>query len=149
MNTIITCAITGNHTRRDQNARLPVTPEEIATSSLEAAEAGASVVHIHVRDPVTGAPSMAIDLYTDVVERIRKGNRELVLNLTTGPGGRYQPSDADPAVAGPRTNLLRPELRVAHIAQIRPDIATLDLNTMTFGAEVVINTPENIRRMAA
>lgn len=147
--TAITCAVTGNHTRREQNPSLPVTPEEIAVSCLEAAEAGAAAVHIHVRHPQSGVPSMDVDLYAQVVERIRADNPSLILNLTTGPGGRFQPSSEDPAVPGPRTNLLVPEKRVAHIVAIRPDIATLDLNTMTFGQEVVINTPENLRRMAA
>ncbi len=146
--TIITCAVTGSHTTRQQHPRLPVTPEEIATACLAAGEAGAAIVHVHVRDPSTGAPSMEIELYREVVERIRAGDAGLVINLTTGPGGRFQPSSHDPVVPGPRTNLLVPERRVAHILDIRPDIATLDLNTMMFGREVVINTPENVRRMA-
>lgn len=146
--TIVTCAITGNLTSRDNHPGLPVTPQEIADSSLEAAAAGAAVVHIHVRDPATGAPSMKLDHYREVVERIRAKDDALILNLTTGPGGRYHPSDEDPAVAGPRTTLRRPELRVEHIVALKPDIATLDLNTMTFGGEVVINTPRNVRVMA-
>ncbi|WP_426418872.1 3-keto-5-aminohexanoate cleavage protein [Bradyrhizobium genosp. A] len=87
--TIITCAITGNLTKPEQSPYLPITPEQIATSALEAAEAGAVIAHIHVRDPATGRPSMSIDLYRDVVERIRARNKSLVINLTTGPGGRF------------------------------------------------------------
>ena len=145
----ITCAVTGNHTTREQHPALPVSPAQIAEAALEAAAAGAAVVHIHVRDPATGAPSMAVALYEAVVGQIRRANPDLIINLTTGPGGRFQPGADDPAVAGPRTNLLAPERRVEHIAALRPDIATLDLNTMLFGREVVINTPENLRRMAA
>lgn len=144
----ITCAVTGNHTTRQQHPGLPVSPSEIAEAALEAAEAGAAIVHIHVRDPHSGAPSMEVALYEEVVAQIRRGNPALILNLTTGPGGRFQPSEHDPVVPGPRTNLLAPERRVEHIARIRPDIATLDLNTMVFGREVVINTPDNLRRMA-
>ena len=125
-----------------------MTPREIATACLDAGKAGAAVCHIHVRDPATGAPSMEIALYQEVVKLIRAENPELILNLTTGPGGRFQPSDHDPRVPGPRTNLTIPEKRVEHIALIKPDISTLDLNTMTFGREVVINTPDNVRRMA-
>lgn len=147
--TFITCAVTGNHTTRAQNPNLPVTPAEIAEASLAAAEAGAAIVHIHVRDPDTGAPSMKLDYYVAVVEHIRRANPGLIINLTTGPGGRYQPSSHDPLVPGPKTTLTTPEKRVAHIVDIRPDIATLDLNTMVFGGEVVINTPESIRKMAA
>lgn len=150
MNSVfLTCAITGNFTTRAQNPNLPITPDEIATACLDAAKAGATIVHIHVRDPQTEAPSMDVELYRQVVERIRNENRTLIINLTCGPGGRYHPSDEDPAVAGPRTNLVRAERRVEHVIALRPDIATLDLNTMVFGNEVVINTLDSIRAMAA
>lgn len=144
----ITCAVTGNLTTPDQTPHLPITPEEIADAALEAAEAGAAVVHIHVRDPKTGKPSMELEYYRDVVERIRTKNTQLILNLTTGPGGRFVPSEDDPKVAGPGTTLLIPEKRVEHVAALGPDICTLDLNTMNSGGEVVINTPDNVRRMA-
>lgn len=145
---VITCAVTGNLTTPAQTPHLPITPEEIADACLGAGEAGAAVAHIHVREPSTGKPSMELGLYQDVVERIRRRNTDLILNITTGPGGRYVPSDDDPAVAGPGTTLMHPEKRVAHIAALRPDICTLDLNTMNSGGQVVINTPGNVRRMA-
>jgi uncharacterized protein (DUF849 family) len=145
---IITCAVTGNQTTPDMTPHLPITPEQIADACLGAAEAGAAIVHIHVRDPSTGMPSMELSYYRDVVERIRKKNTGLVLNITTGPGGRFAPSEHDPKIAGPGTNLMVPEKRVEHISALRPEICTLDLNTMTFGKEVVINTPPNVRRMA-
>lgn len=147
--TMITCAITGNLTKPEMNPALPITPQQIAESALEAADAGAAAVHIHVREPGTGRPSMELAHYREVVERIRAKNDALIINLTTGPGGRFQPGDDEPAIAGPRTNFLRPELRVAHVSALKPDVCTLDLNTMTFGQEVVINTPPNLRRMAA
>jgi uncharacterized protein (DUF849 family) len=146
---IITCAITGNLTRPDQSPHLPITPQQIAESALEAAEAGAAVAHIHVRDPETGRPSMSIDLYRDVMDRIRARNKGLIINLTTGPGGRFVPSEEDPKVAGPGTTLLPPEKRVEHVEILRPEICTLDLNTMNSGGQVVINTPTNVRKMAA
>jgi uncharacterized protein (DUF849 family) len=92
---------------------------------------------------------MAIELYRDVMDRIRAKNRELIINLTTGPGGRFVPSEEDPRVAGPGTTLLVPEKRVEHVEVLKPDICTLDLNTMNSGGEVVINTPRNVRKMAA
>jgi uncharacterized protein (DUF849 family) len=147
--TFITCAITGNITKPEQSPYLPITPEQIATSALEAAEAGAAVAHIHVRDPATGRPSMEIDLYRDVMDRIRARNRDLIINLTTGPGGRFVPSEHDPKVAGPGSTLMLPEKRVEHVELLKPDICTLDLNTMNSGGEVVINTPRNVRKMAA
>lgn len=145
---VITCAVTGNLTRPDQAPHLPVTPEEIAEACLGAADAGAAIAHIHVREPATGAPSMRLEYYQDVVARIRARNRDLILNITTGPGGRFVPSPDDPKVAGPGTTLMNPEERVAHIAALKPDICTLDLNTMNSGGQVVINTPGNVRRMA-
>ena len=145
---ILTCALLGNFTTRTHNPNLPITPAEIAQQALDAWRAGAAIVHIHVRDPGTELPSMEVALYAEVVQRIRDVTDELIINLTTGNGGRYHPSEDDPAKAGPRTNLLVPEKRVEHIVQIRPDIATLDLNTMVFGSEVVINTPANVRAMA-
>ncbi len=145
---VITCAVTGNLTRPDQTPHLPVTPEEIADACLGAAEAGAAIAHIHVREPGTGAPSMRLDYYQDVVARIRAHNSALILNITTGPGGRFVPSQDDPKVAGPGTTLMNPEERVAHITALTPDICTLDLNTMNSGGQVVINTPGNVRRMA-
>jgi uncharacterized protein (DUF849 family) len=147
--TIITCAVTGNLTTPDQTPHLPITPSEIAEAALGAADAGAAVVHLHVRDPATGKPSMELPLYREVVERIREKNADLIINLTTGPGGRFVPSAEDPKIAGPGTTLMPPEARVAHIAALRPDICTLDLNTMNSGREVVINTPDTVRRMAA
>jgi uncharacterized protein (DUF849 family) len=145
---IITCAVTGNLTTPEQTPHLPITPAQIADACLGAADEGAAIVHIHVRDPLTGRPSMLLDHYVDVVERIRARNPELILNITTGPGGRFVPSKDDPKVAAEGTTLMLPEKRVEHIALLRPDICTLDLNTMNSGREVVINTPGNVRRMA-
>lgn len=144
----LTCAVTGNLTQPSMTPHLPITPEHIARDCLEAAEAGAAAVHIHVRDPATGKPSMEVELYRDVVDRIRRENRELVINLTTGPGGRFVPSEDDPRVAAPGTTLMPPLERLRHIELLRPDVCSLDLNTMNSGADVVMNTPRNVRRMA-
>ncbi len=146
--TLTTCAVTGNLVKPEQTPHLPITPEQIANECLAAAEAGAAQVHIHVRNPADGRPSMELDLYRDVVSRIRQRNHDLIINLTTGPGGRYVPSEDDPKTAAPGTTLLPPEQRVEHIAQIRPDVCSLDLNTMNSGPDVVMNTPKNVRRMA-
>jgi len=146
--TIITCAVTGNITTRENHPGLPVTPQEIATASLDAAAAGAGIVHIHVRDPETGRPSMDLAHYREVVERIREQNADLVINLTTGPGGRFIPSDDDPQVAAPGSSLTTPERRVEHVVALQPDVCSLDFNTMYSGASVVINTPRNLKLMA-
>jgi len=145
---VITCAITGNLTQPGTTPHLPITPADIAASALSAADVGAAIVHIHVRDPNSGAPSMDLALYREVIERIKEANSELIVNLTTGPGGRFVPSEDDPKLAGPGTTLLPPAARVSHIAELRPEICTLDLNTMNSGKQVVINTPGNVRKMA-
>ncbi|MBU6445686.1 MAG: 3-keto-5-aminohexanoate cleavage protein [Alphaproteobacteria bacterium] len=145
---VITCAITGNFTTRDQNPALPITPEEIAESALAAAEEGAAIAHIHVRDPNTGKPSMELEYYRDAVERIRARNKNLILNITTGPGCRFCVSDEDPRVAAPGTTLTLPENRVRQIEVLKPEIATLDLNTMNSGKDIVVNTPKHVTQMA-
>lgn len=146
--TILTCAVTGNHTTRQHHPQLPVTPEEIAQACLDSQAEGASIAHIHVRDPATGAPSISLDHYAEVVRLIRSSGSDMVINLTTGPGGRYQPSDDDPAVPGPRTMLLKAENRVEHVVALKPEICSLDLNTMWFGPSAVINAPAVVRQMA-
>jgi uncharacterized protein (DUF849 family) len=146
--TFLTCAVTGNITTPDQTPHLPVTPTQIADECLAAAEAGAAAVHIHVRDPKTGKPSMALELYREVFDQVRRANPELIINLTTGPGGRFIPSVDDPRVAAPGSTLVQPELRVEHVRILKPDVCSLDLNTMNSGADVVINTPRNVRIMA-
>ena len=146
--TIITCAVTGNIITPQQHANLPITPEQIANAALEAERAGAAAVHIHVRHPDSGRPSMELDHYQEVVERIRGASPSLIINLTTGPGGRFVPGDKDPKIAGPGTTLMRPEPRVEHVRVLKPDICSLDLNTMYSGSSVVINTPESVERMA-
>jgi uncharacterized protein (DUF849 family) len=145
--TILTVAVTGNLTTVQQHPGLPCTPEQIANACLESAKAGAAVAHIHVRYP-DGRPSMELAHYRETVERIRDKNSELIINLTTGPGGRFVPSKDDPKIAGPGTSILHPLKRVEHIVELKPDIATLDLNTMWSGTAAVINTPENVTIMA-
>ncbi len=145
--TIISCAVTGNITTLAQHPGLPCTPEQIAIAGIDAARAGAAIVHIHVRYP-DGRPSMELAHYREVVERIRASDVDVVINLTTGPGQRFVPSEHDPKIAAPGTTLMAPEPRVEHVVALRPEMASLDLNTMFSGTSVVINTPRNVRIMA-
>ena len=147
--TVITCALTGSFDTPRKNPAVPVSPEAIARSALEAAAAGAAVVHIHVRDPETGAPSMELAHYRAVVEGVREKNPDVILNLTTGAGGRFVPGDPDPAVAGPGTTFVGPEVRTRHVEALRPEICTLDIATMNFGEHLFLNTPAHLRAMAA
>ena len=146
--TILTCAVTGTFPTREHNPALPVTPAEIADACIGAAKAGAAICHIHVREPDTGRPSMKIEYYREVVQRIRGSGTDLIINLTTGPGGRFIPSDDDPTKPAPGTLFKAPEIRTEHIVELKPEICTLDLNTMWFGGGAVINTPRNLRIMA-
>jgi uncharacterized protein (DUF849 family) len=146
--TILSCAVTGTFGTREINPNLPVTPEEIANASIAAAKAGAAICHIHVRDPDTGKPSMELDYYREVCKRIDESGVDMIVNLTTGPGGRFIPSDDDPKVPAPGTVLTTPEIRVQHVLELKPEVCTLDLNTMWFGGGAVINTPRNIKAMA-
>jgi len=147
--TIISCAVTGNLVRPDQHPALPVTPAEIARAAIDAGRAGAAIAHIHVREPDTGKPSMRIELFREVVDRIRDSGADILINLTTGEGGRFAPSEDDPRLAGPGTTLLPPLRRVEHVVELKPDLCSLDFNTMNSGGQVVINTPVNVRKMAA
>jgi uncharacterized protein (DUF849 family) len=146
--TIISCALTGNLVKPEQHPRLPITPEQIATAALDAARAGAAIVHIHVREPDTGRPSMRIELYREVMERIREKDSDLIINLTTGEGGRLVPSEDEPRIAADGTTLVHPLVRVAHVVELKPDICSLDFNTMNSMGQVVVNTPTNVRKMA-
>ncbi|WP_448090686.1 3-keto-5-aminohexanoate cleavage protein [Pseudomonas azerbaijanoccidentalis] len=145
--TIISCALTGNIVTAAHHPKLPITPVQIAQAALDAAAAGAAIVHIHVRDPETGKPSMKTELYGEVMDRIREVDQSLIINLTTGEGGRFTPSAHDPKIAAEGSTLCLPETRVAHIVALKPDMCSLDFNTMNSGANVVINTPRNVRLM--
>jgi len=145
--TIVTCAVTGGAPISPGSA-VPITPEQIADECLAAAEAGAAIVHIHVRDPSTGKASMDVGLYAQVVSRIRSQNADLILNLTTGPGSRYVPDTSDPKRGGPGTSLTHPAERVEHVLALRPEICSLDIATMNLGPSPIINTSTHIRAMA-
>jgi len=146
--TILTCAVTGNLVTPEQNPNLPVTPAEIAYAVIGAAKAGAAIAHIHVRDPHTAKPSMDMTLYREVVERIRDSATDVVINLTTGEGGRFVPGTVNPSLAGPGTTLLPPDARVEHVVELKPELCSLDFNTMWSGRAAVINSPQSIERMA-
>ncbi len=145
---IISCAITGAADTVGKHPAIPVTPEEIATSAIEAAKAGAAIVHIHVRDPQTGKPSRELIHYREVVERVRGSGTDVIINLTGGPGANYFPSEENPAVGGPGTTLSRPEERVRHIQELRPEICTLDVATLSMGERTMLNAPAHLRVMA-
>lgn len=146
--TIITCAVTGSAPTPEKNPAVPVTPAAIAKSSLDARKAGAAVVHIHVRDPETGQRSMEFEHYREVVERIRDSGSDVIINLTTGPGARFVPSNDDPLVPAEGTLLKTAAERVRHVEALKPEICSLDVATMNFGDAVFLNAPDILREMA-
>jgi uncharacterized protein (DUF849 family) len=145
---IISCAVTGSADSPSRNPAVPVTPAQIAQSSVDAAKAGAAIVHIHVRDPKTTKPSMDGALYREVVERIRASGTDVLINLTTGPGARFVHDPDDPTRSGPASTLRSPEDRVSHVVELRPDICSLDMGSLNMGNRVFINTPEHLETMA-
>jgi uncharacterized protein (DUF849 family) len=152
MNTevIVTCAVTGAGETTERSPHVPVTPQQIAEAAIEAAEAGAGIAHIHVRDPETGAASRDPELFGEVVERVRAAGRDVVLNLTSGMGGDLIVPDDDPSRPGEGSDLANAAERLAHVEALRPEICTLDCGTMNFGDgnAVVVQTPNILRAMA-
>ncbi len=149
----VTCAVTGSGGTQDRSPHVPRSPEEIATSAIDAAKAGAAVVHCHVRDPETGAPTRDVALYREVTERIRDADVDVVLNLTAGMGGDLVLGSVDaplPVNEG-ATDMIGAEARVAHVADCLPEICTLDCGTMNFAEAdyVMVNTPGMLRAMGA
>jgi uncharacterized protein (DUF849 family) len=147
--TIIACALTGAADITRKNPAVPVTPEEIARSGIEAAKAGAAIMHIHVRDPATGRPSMALELYREVVDRIRSNGIDVIINLTTGAGARFVPDQTNPRTGDATSTLTTPQERVRHVIALKPEICSLDLGSMNMGPFVFINTVPHVEEMAA
>jgi len=149
----VTCAVTGVGDTAVRSDRVPVTADQIAAAAIEAAEAGAAVAHIHVRDPATGRGARDPRLYREVVERVRAADVDVILNLTAGMGGDLvlggedAPLPPDPA----GTDMVGAAERLAHVEELRPEICTLDCGTMNFAAGgdyVMVNTPGMLRAMA-
>ncbi|WLS01075.1 3-keto-5-aminohexanoate cleavage protein [Shinella sumterensis] len=148
----VTCAVTGSGDSHLKSKRVPITPKQIAESAIDAAKAGAAVVHCHVRDPDTGAPSRRIDLYKEVTDRIRSADVDVVLNLTGGMGGDlvFGGAEAPLPFDAEATDMAGAAERLKHVIECLPEICTLDCGTMNFGAFdlVMVNTPSTLRRMA-
>ena len=152
-NVFITCAITGSGDTTAKSDKVPITPAEIAEAAIDAAKAGAAVVHCHVRNPDTGAPSRDPALFREVTDRIRSADTDMVLNLTAGMGGDLVlggvvtplPPHAD------GTDMVGATERLAHIADCLPEICTLDCGTMNFGHGdyIMTNSPAMLREMAS
>lgn len=147
----ITCAITGSGATQDRSEHVPRSPKQIANAAIDAAKAGAAVVHCHVRDPVTGAPSRDLGLYRELTDRIRAAEVDMVLNLTAGMGGDivFGSPEAPFPLNAAATDMAGATERMAHIADCLPEICTLDCGTLNFAEAdyVMTNTPGMLRAM--
>jgi uncharacterized protein (DUF849 family) len=147
----VTCAVTGAGATADKSPHVPITPIQIADSAIAAARAGAAAVHIHVRDPATGAPARDPRLYREVVERIRGSGVDVVINLTAGMGGDLVLGGVEsPLPLGRGTDMAGASERLAHVRELLPEICTLDVGSMNFGEGdyVMTNSPAILREMA-
>ena len=146
---IVTCAVTGSAPTFRKHPNIPITPEQIARQAVDAARAGASIVHVHVRDPATGLKSGRLELYREAKQRIEDSGVDVIINLTCGYGGRYVPSQSNPRQADETlSDLIGPEQRTEHAVQLRPEVCSLDVATMNFGDQVFMNTAGHLRIMA-
>ena len=148
---ILTCAVTGSGDTVGKHPAIPVTPQQIANSALEAASAGATVVHCHVRNLKTGKGTRDVNLYAQVMELIRAKNTDVIINLTAGMGGDLMVGDGEePMNWGEGTDLVGPATRLLHIKELRPEICTLDCGTLNFGdgQSIMIQTPTQLREQA-
>lgn len=145
----ITCAVTGSGASHNKSDLVPRSPKEIAESAINAAKAGAAIVHCHVRDPDTGEPARSPTLYKEVTERIRDSKTDVIINLTAGMGGDvvFGPVET-PLPLLPTTDMVGASERMQHVIECRPEICTLDCGTMNFADDVMANTPSILRSMA-
>ena len=143
----ITCAVTGGADMRKKHPGLPVTPQEIATSAIQAARAGAAIVHIHARDPNAGLNSRDVNYFREIIRIIREADTGVIINVTGGNGGSWVPSVENP-LDGSTGDVVGPLERLAHLDKLQPDICTLDCGVMNFGEAVYLNTPRYLSIMA-
>ena len=153
---VLTCAVTGDGPLHPDFPDYPITPRQIAEASLEAADAGASIVHVHARNPETGMGDRSPDLFQEIVDRIRELNSEIILNLTTGMGASLIPDPDNEAVALPESDVATAEDRIRHVKENNPEICTLDVTTMNMDGGIAdapscvyMNTPGKLRKMAS
>jgi uncharacterized protein (DUF849 family) len=144
----ITCAVTGAGDSTGRSPLVPKTPAEIAEACLDAARAGAAIVHVHVRDPDTGKASRKLEYYDEVVERIRASDVDVIINLTCGMGGMMVLDPDNPAIMTADSDMATPYERIEHVGRLRPEICTIDCGSMNFGGNIAINRTADLEKMA-
>ncbi|WP_434986086.1 3-keto-5-aminohexanoate cleavage protein [Vreelandella zhaodongensis] len=148
-NVILTCAVTGAGDTTGKNPNVPVTPAQIAHDCIAAAKAGASVAHIHVRNPETGGISHSLDHFREVMQRVREAEVDIVMNITAGGGGDWIPDTKDPTRGGPGTDIQTPAQRHEPVGELLPELCTLDCGSLNFGDMVYINPADWLREHAS
>ncbi|WP_447553321.1 3-keto-5-aminohexanoate cleavage protein [Vreelandella sp. EE22] len=147
-NVILTCAVTGAGDTPGKNPNVPVTPAQIANDCIAAANAGASIAHIHVRDPDTGGVSHSQAHFREVMARVRDAGTDIVMNITAGGGGDWTPDAKDPTRGGPGTDIQTPAERHAPVSELLPELCTLDCGSLNFGDMVYVNPADWLREHA-
>jgi uncharacterized protein (DUF849 family) len=145
---IVSCAVTGAGDTAGKSPHVPVTPKEIAESAIKAAKAGATIAHLHVRDPKTGKMSHDLKLYEEVVERIRESETDVIINITSGGGGDWIPSQDDPTRGGEGTDIQTPKERHEPIGKLLPEMCTLDCGSINFGDMLYVSPTNWLREQA-
>ncbi|WP_079478126.1 3-keto-5-aminohexanoate cleavage protein [Halobacillus salinus] len=146
---LLTAAVTGAGATTEKNPHVPVTPKEIAESAIESAKAGATVAHVHARDPKTGGISHNVEHYREIVDRIRESETDVIINITSGGGGDFIPSLATPAAGGDGTDMQTPTERHAPVGELLPEMCTLDCGSTNFGNMVYLSPTDWLREQAA
>lgn len=146
---MLTVALTGAGDTVEKNSNVPVTPEEIADSAIKCAKAGATVAHIHVRDPQTGKLSHNVELFKKAVELIRAADEDIIINITSGGGGDFIPNLENPEVGGVGTDMQTPEQRHEPVGKLLPEMCTLDCGSVNMGDDVYLSPTNWLRKQAA
>ncbi|UOQ91956.1 3-keto-5-aminohexanoate cleavage protein [Halobacillus shinanisalinarum] len=146
--TLVTAAVTGAGETIKKNPNVPVTPKEIAESAIESAKAGATVAHVHARDPETGGISHNVEHYREIVDRIRESETDVIINITSGGGGDFIPSLNTPAAGGDGTDIQTPEERHEPVGELLPELCTLDCGSVNFGNMIYMSPTDWLRKQA-
>jgi uncharacterized protein (DUF849 family) len=144
----ITCAVTGAGDSTARSPHVPKSPAEIAQACLDAARAGAAIVHVHVREPDTGKASRKLEYYDEVVELVRASDVDVIINLTAGMGGMLVLDNENPGIMTAETDLATPYQRVEHVGRLRPELCTIDCGSMNFGTNIAVNRTNDLEKMA-
>jgi len=143
----ITCAVTGAGDSTSRSPHVPKSPVQIADACIEAARAGAAIVHVHVRDPETGKGCRKLEYYDEVVERVRASGTDVIINLTCGMGGMLSLDPENPAIMTEESDMATPYQRVEHVGRLRPEICTIDCGSMNFGTNIAVNRTNDLEKM--